>query len=276
MRKKRNLPGKIIFGILLFLLIAIYLYPIFLVVINSFKTYKEMFQSYITLPKQLYLDNYATAIRAAGFMRQIVNNLIITVVSVVGVVCVTSMAAYKLSRVKGRLSSFFYLLFTLPFLIPFYSYMIPLVQLMNTLHLMNSLLGLSVFWIATSSFAFFMFHGFVKGIPYELDEAAQIDGCSSFGIYVRIIFPLLKPAVSSVAVLYSIWTWNDFLLPFLVLTDPGKRTITISVYQMFGKYGSDWDIITATLVLATLPVVLIYVVLQRYVVDGVVAGAVKG
>ena len=110
----------------------------------------------------------------------------------------------------------------------------------------------------------------------ELDEAARIDGCSEFGIFFRVILPLLKPVISSVAVLYSIWTWNDFLLPFLTLTSSDKHTITISVYQMFGRFGSDWDIVTATLVLATLPIIILYIALQKYIVEGVVAGAVKG
>lgn len=275
-KRKQIRPFSVIIGILVTLLACIYLYPIFLVVINSFKPFKDMFESYISLPKGLYLNNYITALNASGFWQQMLNNLIITVLSVCGVLIVPSMAAYKLCRTKSRLSSFFYMVFTVPFLVPFYSYMIPLVKLMDQLHLSNSLIGLSLFWIGTSSFAFFMFHGFVKTIPAELDEAARIDGCSDFGIFLRIILPLLRPINCSVVVLYAIWTWNDFLLPFLMLTDPSKHTITISVYQMFGKFGSDWDIITATLVLATLPMVIVYLVLQRYVVDGIVAGSVKG
>lgn len=268
--------GKTIKYIIIVAILLLYLYPIFLVIINSFKPFKEMFDSFIALPKTLYTENYKTAVQASGFIRQVLNNVLLTVLSVTGILLTTTMAGYKLSREKSRLSNFFYLLFTLPFLIPFYTYMIPLVKLMTNLHLMNSIPGLALYWIGTSSFALFMFHGFVKGIPRELDESARIDGCSEFGLFFRIILPLLKPIVSSVAVLYSIWTWNDFLLPFMMLTDSKKHTITISVYQMFGKFGSDWDIITATLILASLPMVVLYIVLQKQVISGVVAGAVKG
>jgi raffinose/stachyose/melibiose transport system permease protein len=147
---------------------------------------------------------------------------------------------------------------------------------MTKFKLMNSLIGVALILISTSSFAFFMFHGFVKTIPVELDESAKIDGCGEFSTYIRIIVPLLKPIISSVAVLYAIWTWNDFLLPFLILNEPEKQTVTIGVYQMIGKFGSDWDVITATLVLASMPMVILYVFLQKYVISGVMTGAVKG
>lgn len=274
-RKKLSAP-KLLTGVLLVAVLCIYLFPIFMIVMNSFKPFKEMFLSFLSFPKSLYLDNYITAFHAAGFVRKVLNNVLLTFITVVGVILCGSLAGYKLSRDKSRLSSFFYLLFTVPFLIPFYTYMIPLVKQMTKMGLMNHLYGLALVSISTSSFAVFMFHGFSKGIPAELDEAARIDGCSELDLFFRVIFPLLKPVVSSVAVLYSIWTWNDFLLPFLILTDSERQTITISVYQMFGKYGSEWDVITATLVLASLPMVILYLCLQKYVVSGIVAGAVKG
>ncbi len=274
-KKKWSVP-RLLTGLLLAALLCAYLFPIFMIVMNSFKPFKEMFLSFLSFPKSLYLDNYITAFHSAGFVRKVLNNLLLTFITVVGVILCGSLAGYKLSRDKSRLSGFFYMLFTVPFLIPFYTYMIPLVKQMTKLGLMNHLYGLALVSISTSSFAVFMFHGFAKGIPAELDEAARIDGCSELGLFFRVIFPLLKPVVSSVAVLYSIWTWNDFLLPFLILTDSERQTITISVYQMFGKYGSEWDVITATLVLASLPMVILYLCLQKYVVSGIVAGAVKG
>lgn len=274
-KRKWSAP-KLLTGLLLAALLCAYLFPIFMIVMNSFKPFKEMFLSFLAFPKSLYLDNYITAFHSAGFVHKVLNNVLLTFITVVGVILCGSLAGYKLSRDKSRLSGFFYMLFTVPFLIPFYTYMIPLVKQMTKMGLMNHLYGLALVSISTSSFAVFMFHGFAKGIPAELDEAARIDGCSELGLFFRVIFPLLKPVVSSVAVLYSIWTWNDFLLPFLILTDSERQTITISVYQMFGKYGSEWDVITATLVLASLPMVILYLCLQKYVVSGIVAGAVKG
>ncbi|NLM76024.1 MAG: carbohydrate ABC transporter permease [Clostridiaceae bacterium] len=268
--------GRVIMYVFLIVALILYLFPIYLIVINSFKPFKDMFESCLAFPKSLYLDNYITAFSSSGFIRRLFNNIVLTFMTVAGVLLVTSMAGYKLSRVKSKLSKFLYLLYTVPFLIPFYTYMIPLVQLITKMKLMNTLSGVALISISSSSFAFFMFHGFVKTIPVELDESARIDGCGEFRIYTRIIVPLLKPIMSSVAVLYAIWTWNDFLLPFLILNNPEKQTVTIAVYQMFGKFGSDWDVITATLVLASLPMVILYIVLQKYVISGIVAGAMKG
>lgn len=273
---KRKKIKRIFIVVVLFLIMLLFLYPILMIVLNSFKPFADMFQSFISLPKSFYLENYRTALKSTDFDVQLRNNLILTIMTVVGILITTSLAGYKVARVNTKLSRFFYLLFTVPFLIPFYTYMIPLVQTLQDLHLMNSLIGLALVYISTSSFSFFMFSGFTRGIPVELDEAACIDGCSEFGTFFRVILPLLKPVISSVAVLYSIWTWNDFLLPFLTLTSPEKRTITISVYQLFGRFGSDWDVVTATLVLATLPITILYILLQKYIIDGVVAGAVKG
>lgn len=273
--KKRKIK-KIIVSLCLLFLMLLFLYPVFLVLLNSFKPFAEIFRSFISFPKEFFMDNYKKALESTDFIMQLKNNFILTVLTVVGILFTTSLAGYKIARVNTKLSRFFYLLFTIPFLIPFYTYMIPLIQTLGDMHLMNSLVGLAMVYISTSSFSFFMFAGFCKGIPVELDEAARIDGCSEFNAFFKVILPLLKPVISSVAVLYSIWTWNDFLLPFLTLSDLEKRTITISVYQMFGRYGSDWDVVTATLVLATLPIIILYILLQKYIIKGVVAGAIKG
>jgi raffinose/stachyose/melibiose transport system permease protein len=260
----------------LFLLLVVYLFPIYLIVLNSFKSFREIFESFLAFPKEWYWDNYVNAWAATNFSTAIINNFIITIATVAGVIVFTSMAGYKLSREKNKLSSFLYLLFTFPFLIPFYTYMIPLIQVSKTLHISNSPLALSLVYISGGSFALFLFHAFMKSIPRELDESAYIDGCSQLGLFFRIIFPLLKPAVSSVAILYALWTWNDFLLPFLVLTDSDSATLTINVYKLFGKFGSDWDIITASLVLTSLPIIILYIALQKFIVSGIAAGAVKG
>ncbi|NQX66975.1 carbohydrate ABC transporter permease [Paenibacillus alba] len=260
----------------LFIVLLLYLFPVYLIALNSLKPFREIFESFLAFPQTLYLDNYAKAWASTNFAAAFQNNLIITAVSVIGVILIAALAGYKLSRDKSRLSWFFYLLFTFPFLIPFYTYMIPLVQLSKTLHITNNPLGLSLIYMSTGSFAVFLFHAFVKSIPREIDESAYMDGCSQLGLFFKIIFPLLKPAVSSVAILYSLWTWNDFLLPFLVLTDKESATLTINVYKLFGKFGSDWDIITASLILTSLPIVLLYIALQKYIISGIAAGAVKG
>lgn len=261
---------------LLLALLVLYLFPVYLIALNSFKPFREIFDSFLAFPKSLYLDNYVRAWSSTNFARAFVNNAIITTASVAGVILVSAMAGYKLSRDRSKLSWIIYLLCTFPFLIPFYTYMIPLVQLSKTFHITNNPLGLSLIYMSTGSFAVFLFHGFIKSIPREIDESAYMDGCSELGFFFKIIFPLMKPAVSSVAILYALWTWNDFLLPFLVLTDKDAATLTINIYKLFGKFGSDWDIITASLILSSLPIVLLYVALQKYIISGIAAGAVKG
>lgn len=263
-------------GIVLLLMVIVYLFPVYLIALNSFKSFREIFDSFLAFPQTFYLDNYVRAWASTNFARAFTNNAIISVASVIGVILVAALAGYKLSRDRGRLSWFIYLLCTFPFLIPFYTYMIPLVQLSKTLHITNNPLGLSLIYMSTGSFAVFLFHAFVKSIPREIDESAYMDGCSEMGFFFKIIFPLLKPAVSSVAILYALWTWNDFLLPFLVLTDKEAATLTINIYKLFGKFGSDWDIITASLILSSLPIVILYISLQKYIISGVAAGAVKG
>ncbi|GBF71828.1 sugar ABC transporter permease [Paenibacillus sp. 598K] len=272
----RTSKASPLIGILLLLLLVVYLFPVYLIALNSFKPFREIFDSFLALPHALYVDNYVRAWSSTNFAKAFVNNIIITATSVAGVILVAALAGYKLSRDRSRLSWLIYLLCTFPFMIPFYTYMIPLVQLSKTLHITNNPLALSLIYMSTGSFAVFLIHAFVKSIPRELDESAYMDGCSELGFFFRIIFPLLKPAISSVAILYALWTWNDFLLPFLLLTDKEAATLTINIYKLFGKFGSDWDIITASLILSSLPIVILYIALQKYIISGVAAGAVKG
>lgn len=269
--------GKTAITVILFLILVIYLMPIFAMVMNSFKTYPEIMTSFIAFPKKLQFDNYGKAWEALDFLNSSKNSLIMTLITIAGLLSTTSMCAYKLSRTKTRLSSFLYTFFTVPYLIPFFAYMIPVVKLATSFGMTNSILGVSLINIGTSgSFALFMFSGAVKGIPRELDEAAYIDGCSSFKVYTKVIMPLLKPAVSSVTVIYSLWTWNNFMLPFLLLTKRDKATLIIKVYELFGMYGTDWEVVIASLILISIPILLLYAAFQKTIIGGITAGAVKG
>jgi len=258
-------------------ILLLYLYPLILTVLNSFKTYREMFESFISWPTQWSLANYSKALDSLDFMNSLKNSLLLTVFTVVGVLLTSALAGYKISRSKSRLSGYLYSLFIFPYLIPFFAYMIPVVQMANTFSLNNNILGVALINIGTTgSFALLMMVGFVKSIPLELDEAGSIDGCNEFGVFFRIILPLLKPVVSTVAIIYSLWTWNEFLVPFLLLSGDGKLTLVIKMYELFGTYGSQWDVILASMVLISLPIVLLYVVFQRQIIGGLASGAVKG
>lgn len=271
-RQKKN-----VVSLILLIILVVYLMPILAMVMNSFKTYPEIMSSFIAFPKQFNLDNYKKAWDALDFTKASINSLSMTFITIIGLLSTTSMCAYKLSRTKTRFSSFLYTFFTIPYLIPFFAYMIPVVKLATKFGLTNSIIGVSLINIGTSgSFALFMFAGAVKGIPRELDEAAFIDGCNSFQVYYKVIMPLLKPAISSVTVIYSLWTWNNFMLPFLLLTKRSKATLIIKVYELFGMYGTDWEVVIASLILISIPILILYILFQKTIIGGITAGAVKG
>ncbi|MFF2091577.1 carbohydrate ABC transporter permease [Paenibacillus sp. NPDC058174] len=257
--------------------VILYLYPLFMTVMNSFKTYGEMFDSYISLPSKLNFDNYSTALESLDYAKSLKNSVLLTGITVIGILITASLAGYKLSRVNSKFNRFMYTLFILPYLIPFFAYMIPVVQMANYFNLNNSIIGVSLINIGTSgAFALLMFHGFVKSVPKELDEAGYIDGCSELDVFFRIIVPLMKPVISTVAIVYSLWIWNEFLIPFLLLSDDNSNTLIIKMYELFGTYGSKWDIILASMVFISLPIVVLYMLFQRQIISGISAGAVKG
>jgi len=159
----------------------------------------------------------------------------------------------------------------------FHSIMIPLIIVIKRLHLSNSIPGIIiVYWGLGCNFAIFLYHGFVKTIPLELEESAVIDGCSPFQTFFKIVFPLLTPVTSTIAVLDALWIWNDFLLPLLLLQKRSVKTIPLSQFVFFGQYYSEWGLALAGLVLAVIPVVVFYIFMQKYIVKGITAGALKG
>ena len=190
----------------------------------------------------------------------------------------SSMAGYKLSRTPGWLSRFLFGLFVMSMLIPFHSIMITLTKIARDLSIQGSAPGLGLIYIGLGCpMAIFMYHGFVKSIPRELDEAALIDGCGELRLFFSVVFPLLRPITATIAILNTLWIWNDFLLPQLMLTDFDQYTLLLSTNALFGEYGNnDWSAILATLIMAILPVIMIYLVLQKYIMKGIVEGAIKG
>lgn len=274
---KRKKKQGIIWAIILGIIVIIYLMPIVSLFINSFKPYGEIMESFISLPKKPTLENYPKAWEALDFIQSSANSIIMTVVTLVLLLVTTMPASYQLSRSRTRLGKFLYNFFTIPYLIPFFAVMIPVVKLARDFHISNSLFGVSIVNVGISgSFAIIMFCGFVKSIPRELDEAAYVDGCNKLQVFFKIIVPLLKPAISSVTIIYALWTWNNFMLPFLMLTDRSKQTLIIRVYDLFGMYGTDWEIVIAALILISAPIIILYVVFQKYIIGGLTSGAVKG
>lgn len=254
---------------------SLWFYPFFLVVINSFKTKAEIFQNTLTLPTGLTLDNYIESFERLDFFKSAANSLLITIGSLVLIVFVSSMAAYALSRNTSRLSSFLYFIVAIGLLIPFQGIMIPLISLFGQVSMLNQP-GLMVMYLGlATSMSTFLYYGALRGIPKSLDEAALIDGANTFQIYWQVIFPLLKPTTVTVIVLNALWFWNDYLLPSLSINKAGMYTIPLRMFYFFGEFNKQWHLALAALVIVVLPIIILFVVLQKHVVKGISDGAVK-
>lgn len=264
------------FSILSFLFIS----PIFIVIINSFKkkSYinKEPFK--MVMSKNFVgLDNYINGIKKTEFFQAFGYSAFITICSVVVIVLCTSMCAWYITRVKTKVTETIYYLCVFSMIVPFQMVMFTLSKISDTLKLGNPV-GIIVIYLGFGAgLSVFMFCGFVKSIPLEIEEAAMIDGCNPLQTYFKIVFPVLKPTCISVAILQAMWIWNDYLLPYLVLDLKKYKTIPIAVQYLKGGYGSvDMGAMMALLVLSIIPIVIFYMACQKYIIEGVVAGAVKG
>lgn len=270
--------GLIILEVILILCAAVYIYPVFLMFTNSFKSFKEVLVNVVTLPTHLEFANYTHVIEKINYGRLFFNNVVITFTGILGIVFFSSLAAYILARRNTRFTRAAYMFCIIPMLVPFQTIMITLVKVMKTLHLSGSLLGLGIqYWGFGIPMAVFIYMGFIKTIPRAIDESATIDGASAFSTYVRIIFPLLKPVTATVMVLDVMWIWNDFLLPMLMVnSSPKTKTLTLAAYTFVGQYNTQWQYAMTAMVLALLPSILFFIFMQKHIIKGVVAGAVKG
>lgn len=276
MSKKKT--GRIVLEVVMILLSLVFLYPLFLTIINSFKTFKEVMTDVIALPHSFTFENYTYVWKFINYPRLFLNNTIVTVLGLVGIILISSIAAYKLARTKSRTSLVIYFLCIMPMLIPFQSIMLTVMQMAKSLHLSDSTWGLGIlYWGFGAPLALFIYHGFVKGIPKEIDESATIDGASGFRLFFSVIFPLLKSVTTTIVIIDVMWIWNDFLLPLLMVNgSPSTKTLTLAAYTFVGQYTSDWQYAMTAMVMAVLPSIIVFIFLQKYIVKGVVAGAVKG
>ena len=273
---------KIIKELLLLIAALFFLSPIYIIIVNSFKNRQELYENVLALPKEFSLQYYIEAMEKMNFLNALANSLYITIISVLIIVVLSSMTAWMLARTDNMLSKVIFMIFIATMLIPFQTLMMPLMQFMstitNTLHIpmVNTREGLIFMHIGfSSSISVFLYHGFVKSIPITLEEAATIDGASKFGVFWRIIFPILKPITVTVMILNVINIWNDYLLPSLTLTDKGLRTIPLSTFYFFGEFTIQWNLAMAGLMLTIIPVVIFYVLAQKHIIKGIGEGAVK-
>ena len=268
---------SVLLPLALTLVVLVYLYPLFLVIINSFKTFEEITTNVVALPKKPTLDNFVNAWTIMNYPVLFLNTLFATGLGVAGVVLTGSLAGYKLSRTKTIYSWIILIILIAPMMIPFNSFMIALVKVARSLRLTRTTWGLGIlYWGLGAPLALFLYHGFVKTVPKELDECALIDGASPFRIFFQVIFPLLQPVTVSVVVINSMWMWNDFLLPLLILSGTkNSYTLQLAAYNFFGQYKIEWNYAMAGVLLTIIPAIVLYLALQKYIIKGMVAGAVK-
>jgi raffinose/stachyose/melibiose transport system permease protein len=254
----------------------IFLIPFYFVLINSFKSFAEILIDAAAWPKEFLFSNYLKVWEILNFPRAFWNSLVITVISIAGIVVITSMAAWKMVRTPGKFSKILFIFFVSAMVIPFQTVMIPLMKLGGLLGLTNSIPGLIMMYFGFGvPLSLFLYHGFVKTIPYEIEEAARIDGCSQFGVFWRIVFPLLKPITVTVVILNTLWIWNDYLLPLLVLQDAELRTIPLAASAFFAQYTKQWDMGLAALVLGVTPIIIFFLFLQKHIIKGIASGSIK-
>jgi len=279
MNTRKAKHGKLL-TVIFTIISLIYVFPIALVVINSFKKKAYISRSPFSIPKGkmfVGLENYINGIEKTGFFEAFGWSLFITVFSVLAIILCTSMCAWYISRVKNKLTSTVYYLCLFSMIVPFQMVMFTLSKIANMLHL-NNPVGIIVVYLGFGAgLAVFMFAGFVKSIPIEIEEAAMIDGCTPIQTYFKVVMPIMKPTYITVAILQAMWIWNDYLLPYLVLDIRKYKTIPIAIQYLKGGYGSvDMGAMMGVLVLGIIPIIIFYLACQKHIIEGVVAGAVKG
>ena len=263
---------------------CIYLFPVYLIIVNAFKSRAELYENILAFPKEFTLEYFKGALDKMDFVLAFKNSIIVTVISVAIIVILSAMTAWMFVRSNNKLSKFLLNLLIATMLIPFQTIMMPLMQEMNTfgkifgVAFKDSIGGLIFMYIgAGAGMGVFLYHGFVKAsVPVSLEEAAIIDGCSTWRVFWQIVFPILKPITVTVMILDVIWIWNDYLLPSLTLTSNNNKTIPLAMSLFFGQYNIEWNMAMAALTFTIVPVIIFYLLCQKHIIKGVAAGAVKG
>ena len=274
MSVKRSVGKKVTFIVGVILAFA-YIFPFFLVFVNSLKLKPEILANPLAIPSHITWDNFSQALTKMNFFRSLTNSIIITVLSVSILIIFSSMLAYYLARTKNKLSKYIFLILVTSMIVPFQALMIPFMARFAQFVSWNNRGALIFFYIGFgTALSTFLYHGFISNIPTEIDEAASIDGASDMVAFWRIIFPMMRPITATVAIINTLWIWNDFLLPRLVLTNE-TQTLPLSTYLFYGQYTVEYGQVMAGLVLAVIPIVIFYLILQKQFISGISQGAVK-
>ena len=278
-KEKKSISDIVLISLLIILTI-LFIFPILLVVMNSFKSRLYVSTQPFVLPNSqtfVGLENYINGLTTSGFALAFLRSVWITIASVVVIIVFTSMTAWYITRVKSKFTKSLYYLFVFSMIVPFQMVMYTMTYLVNQLAFSNVFGIIFVYLGFGAGLAVFMFTGFVKSIPVEVEEAATIDGCTPLQTFFKVVFPMLKSITITVAILNVMWIWNDYLLPYLILGE-SQKTIPVAIQiAMQGAYGAtDYGGFMAMLVVAIIPIIIFFISSQKYIIKGVISGAVKG
>lgn len=275
---KSKKVSKVLIVVVLAILAVYTLFPLAFLFINSFKTNAEIINTPLALPTSWTFDYITTAAGEIHFFQALLITVVVTAISVGLIVLVSSLAAWVMVRNKNKFSNVLLLLFTAAMLIPFQAIMYPLINVFDAMNLKN-LIGLVIMYGGFGlSLSIFLYHGFIKSVPRSIEEAAVIDGASIPQMFFTIVFPLLKTTTVTVVILNAMWIWNDYLLPYLVIGDNSNKTLTLELYfakMISGAYGNPYQLIFPAVLVSIIPIIIVFLCLQKYFVKGVSDGAVK-
>lgn len=276
--KHRIKPGKIVLQIFMTVLALLFLTPIFIIINYSFKTKKELYlNSPLSLPESLNFDNYVKAFDKLDLVTTFGNTLFYTVISVFLLAVLCGVTAWAIARCKRKFFKFCYVYFIVGILIPYQALFLPIYIIGFNLHLTNTRYGIIFMYVATGiSFGVFLMNSFMSTVPLELEEAARIDGCSVYRTYFSVVLPLLRPAMATLVIMQAFQIWNDYLLASLYVSKNDLKTLTVSIQSLFSAQSNDYTTAMAAIVISVLPIVILFLALQKYFIKGMTVGAVKG
>jgi len=257
---------------------TVFILPVYYLIVTTFKTPADAVAHPLGLPFPLTFENYARAFEAMNYWQVLKNNVLISLFSVTGIILLSAMAAYSFARRNTRMNRVVYGLFLMGMMVPYQMGILSLYRLVIHLGLMNRLTGVILIEICYGlSFSIFLFRGFiVSSVPYELEEAAKIDGCGVWGTFIRITFPLLVPVVATIAILNTLATWNDFMTPLLFLQSREKGVLLLEVFRNIGQFSVNWTNVFPMIFLAVAPLLVFYLFMQKFIIEGLTAGSIKG
>jgi raffinose/stachyose/melibiose transport system permease protein len=265
----------VVLELILVLLTLVVVIPFYMIVVDSFKNQREAAQFGLGLPSVAQLSNYREVLASGGILKGYINSLIVAAFSLTLVSITAALAAFSIQRNGTRLTNTIYYFFVVGLVIPVA--IVPTIKLMMTLRVHNTYVGMILYYSAVLlPFAVFLLTGYLKTLPRELDESAGLDGCRPLRIFTTIVLPLMQPALVTSCLLTIMTIWNDFLGPFYLLSDSDKWTVTVTVFAYIGKFNTNWGSVFADITIVIVPILVFYFLLQRYIVEGMTAGALKG